>query len=66
MHPKLEEYQIQSVTGGIDAQGEVSVRLRSGDSVVIGTGVSMDVIEASIKAYINGMNKLVYAMKTEK
>lgn len=66
LHPELEEYQIQSVTEGIDAQGEVSVRLRHEDLVVIGTGVSLDVIEASIKAYINGMNKLVYAQNTAK
>ena len=63
LYPELEEYQIQSVTEGIDAQGEVSVRLKQGDIVVIGTGVSLDVIEASIKAYINGLNKLVYAQK---
>lgn len=63
LHPELEEYQIQSVTEGIDAQGEVSVRLRHGDLAVIGTGVSLDVIEASIKAYINGMNKLVIEQK---
>lgn len=66
MHPELEEYQIQSVTEGIDAQGEVSVRLRDGDFTAIGTGVSLDVIEASIKAYINGINKLVYAQSASR
>ena len=66
MHPELEEYQIQSVTEGIDAQGEVSVRLRDGEYTAIGTGISLDVIEASIKAYINGINKLVYVQSASK
>ncbi|MDO4481551.1 MAG: 2-isopropylmalate synthase [Bacillota bacterium] len=63
IYPELQEYEIQAVTGGIDAQGEVAVRLRLEDITVIGTGVSLDVIEASIRAYVNGINKLVYEME---
>ena len=56
---KLLDYQIRSVTGGKDALGEVSVKLGSGGAVVSGRGASTDIIEASIKAYINAVNKLL-------
>ena len=63
IYPELQSYEISAVTGGIDAQGEVAVRLRVDDITVIGTGVSLDVIEASIRAYVNGVNKLIYEME---
>ena len=63
IYPELQEYQIDAVTEGIDAQGEVSVRLRVDDITAIGTGVSQDVIEAIIRAYVNGVNKLVNEME---
>lgn len=55
----LEDYSIHSITEGGDALGEVVVRLRSGDRAVTGRGLSTDIIEASIKAYVNGINKLL-------
>ncbi|MFA4982466.1 MAG: 2-isopropylmalate synthase [Candidatus Omnitrophota bacterium] len=55
---KLMDYQIRSVTGGKDALGEVSVKILSKGRVVSGRGASTDIIEASIKAYINAANKL--------
>ena len=54
----LEDYAIQTISEGKDAQGEAMVKIRCGDRVVTGRGLSTDVMEASILAYINGMNKL--------
>ncbi len=55
----LENYSIQSVTEGEDALGEVVVRLKTGDGVITGRGLSTDIIEASIKAYVNAVNKAI-------
>src|SRR5512139_1065679 len=55
---KLLQYMVEAITGGTDAQGEVTVRLSEGDRTVIGRGSSTDIIEASAKAYINGLNRL--------
>jgi len=54
----LDDYAIQTISEGKDAQGEAIVKLRCGDRVVTGRGLSTDVVEASILAYVNGMNKL--------
>jgi 2-isopropylmalate synthase len=54
----LEDYAIQTISEGKDAQGEAIVKIRCGDRVVTGRGLSTDIVEASILAYINGMNKL--------
>jgi len=56
---KLLDYQIRSVTGGKDALGEVSVKIEVKGRVISGRGASTDIIEASIKAYVNAANKLV-------
>jgi len=61
---KLLQYTVGSITGGTDAQGEVTVRLSEGDRTVIGRGSSTDIIEASAKAYIHALNRL--SMKWEK
>ena len=53
----LESYDIKAVTGGMDALGEVTVRVRNGESVYTGRGLSTDVIEASALAYINAINR---------
>lgn len=54
----LENYTIQSVTEGMDALGEVVVKIKFGESTITGRGLSTDIIEASIKAYLNAINKL--------
>lgn len=54
----LDDYSVQSVTDGNDSLGEATVRIKCGDKVYSGTGLSTDIIEASIKAYLNGINKL--------
>jgi len=56
---ELVDYKIASVTDGADALGEVFVRLRQGDVTVQGRGVSTDVLEASAKAYLNALNRIV-------
>lgn len=53
----LESYDIKAVTGGIDALGEVTVRVKHEDKTYTGRGLSTDIIEASIMAYINAINR---------
>ena len=55
---KLEQYNVGSITGGTDAQGEVTVRLADEGNTALGRGSSTDIIEASAKAYINALNRL--------
>lgn len=62
---KLEEYSIGAVTEGRDAQGEVSVKISSDGATAKGYGLSTDVIEASILAYINAINNLIYESARE-
>ena len=57
---KLMQYNVGSITGGTDAQGEVTVRVSEGNHVVVGKGSSTDIIEASAKAYIHALNRLNY------
>lgn len=57
---KLQQYTVGSITGGTDAQGEVTVRLADGDRTVVGKGASTDIIEASAKAYIHALNRLYF------
>jgi 2-isopropylmalate synthase len=47
------------VTDGNDSLGEATVRIKSGEEIYTGTGLSTDIIEASIKAYLSGINKLL-------
>lgn len=55
----LDDYNIVSIGEGNDALGEVTVRLKTDDITVNGRGLSTDIIEASILAYLNGINKLL-------
>ncbi len=54
----LKDYNIQAVTAGKDALGEVTVRVEYGGRTYGGRGVSTDVIEASARAYMNALNKI--------
>jgi len=56
---KLVSYSVKGITPGHDAQGEASVSLSVDGDEANGIGVSTDVIEASAKAYLNGVNKLL-------
>lgn len=59
-HYELDDYQIQAVTEGREAMGAALIRLRSGGKLYSGQGISTDVIGASIQAYLNALNKIVY------
>ncbi len=57
---KLLRFSVNSITGGMDAQGEVTVRLEEDGIVALGKGADQDIIVASAKAYLDGLNRLEY------
>jgi len=57
---KLLRFSISALTGGTDAQGEVTVRLKENGLIALGRGADPDIITASAYAYINGLNRLEY------
>lgn len=59
-HYELDDFQIQSVTEGSEAVGSTLVKIRSGGKLYSGKGLSTDIIGASIRAYINALNKICY------
>jgi 2-isopropylmalate synthase len=60
-HYDLDDFQIQAVTEGREAVGSAVVKLRSANGKLYsGRGISTDIIGASIRAYINALNKIVY------
>lgn len=61
---ELDDYSIQSVTQGKDALGEVHVVLKQNGISVSGRGVSTDILEASAKAYIDAINRLIDKRKS--
>jgi 2-isopropylmalate synthase len=59
MKGRLQDYAIRAATSGKDAVGEVSVKVDFDGTVVAGKGSSTDVIEASARAYLNAINRLL-------
>ncbi len=59
-HYELDDFQIQAVTEGREAMGESVVKLRSGGKLYSGRGISTDILGASVHAYLNAINKIVY------
>ena len=59
----LTEFSVKSVTAGIDAMGEVTIRIESGGRTYTGRGADTDIIVASAKAYMNALNRLLSAMQ---
>jgi len=55
----LDDYSLHSISSGKDALGDVSVRVFRNNHSVTGHGSSTDIIEASVKAYINAINRLL-------
>ncbi|HMQ28143.1 MAG TPA: alpha-isopropylmalate synthase regulatory domain-containing protein, partial [Acidimicrobiales bacterium] len=53
------DFNVSSVTGGVDALGDVIIQLEADGVTVSGRGVSTDVVEASARAFLNGVNKVV-------
>jgi 2-isopropylmalate synthase len=56
---ELTEFAIKAVTEGIDAQGEVTVRIRRDDKTYVGRGADTDIVVASAKALLNALNRLL-------
>ncbi|MBD1937651.1 2-isopropylmalate synthase [Microcoleus sp. FACHB-68] len=60
---QLIEFSVQSVTAGIDALGEVTIRLKHGERVFSGRSANTDIIVASAHAYVNALNRLYVALQ---
>ena len=60
LHYELDDFQIQSVTEGREAMGQTVVKLLSNGKLYSGRGTSTDIVGASILAYLNALNKIVY------
>ena len=58
MKVKLVDYVIEAVSEGQDAIGSVKIIVQWQDTEVMGSGISTDIIEASIKAYIDALNRI--------
>jgi 2-isopropylmalate synthase len=59
---ELIEFSVKSITEGIDAIGEVTIRIQSDDRIYTGRGASTDIIVASAKAYLNALNRLLASL----
>ncbi len=57
---ELLRFSVSALTGGTDAQGEVTVRLSENGLIALGKGADPDIITASAKAYVNGLNRIEY------
>jgi len=58
-HARLQLYQVHAVTEGTDAQATVSVRLEEDGRIATGQSADTDTVVASVKAYINALNRLI-------
>ena len=56
---RLIDFNVSSVTGGVDALGDVIIQVEAEGVKVSGRGVSTDVVEASARAYLNAVNKVM-------
>lgn len=54
----MQLYSVNNITTGTDSQGEVTVRVDKGGRIVNGQGADTDIVIASVKAYINALNKV--------
>ena len=63
---ELIEFSIKAVTEGLDAIGEVTIRIRSDGQVFTGRGADTDIIVASAKAYMNALNRLIAIQREDK
>ena len=64
-HYELDDFQLQAVTEGREAMGQTVVKLRAGDKVYSGIGISTDIVGAGIQAYLSALNKIVYEEEIE-
>ncbi|MDD2481012.1 MAG: 2-isopropylmalate synthase, partial [Lutispora sp.] len=56
----LKDYFLKAIGSGVDALGEVTVKVERGNKIFAGNGISTDIIESSAKAFINAINKISY------
>ena len=66
VEPHLERYVVNAITGGTDAQGEVTVRITDGAVSSSGRGSDPDVIMASARAYVDALNRLDAKLNDER
>lgn len=59
-HYELDDFQVQAVTEGKEALGSALVKLRNNGKLYSGNGISTDIVAASLRAYINALNKIVF------
>ena len=57
---ELLRFTVSAISGGTDAQGEVTVRLKENGLIALGRGTDPDIMTASALAFINGLNRLEY------
>jgi len=62
---ELIEFSVKSVTEGIDAIGEVTIRLRHESRIFSGHGVNTDIIVAAAQAYVSALNRLYSALQNK-
>ncbi len=59
-HYELDDFQIKAITEGKEAAAETIVKLRANGKVYSGRGLSTDIIGASVRSYLNAVNKVIY------
>ena len=59
-HYEMDDFQIRTVTAGHGSIGEAEVRLKASGKLYTGRGISTDIVGASIRAYLNALNKIAY------
>ena len=65
LSPKLDSYSIRALTEGKEALGEATVKIKEGGRIHLGRGISTDIIEASAKAYVDAINRMVAIQKRD-
>ena len=60
---ELVHFSLNAVTGGEDAVGEATVKVKHAGGIVVGKGISTDILEASARAYVNAINRIVHQVE---
>ncbi|MGI6754877.1 MAG: 2-isopropylmalate synthase [Atopobiaceae bacterium] len=67
VHANLEEFAVKAITRGIDALGEVTVRVQAeNNKIYTGRGSDNDIVVSSAKAYINALNRMITTERSKK
>jgi len=61
---RLTEFSVKSVTEGIDAQGEVSIRIEADGATFLGRASDTDILVASARAYVHALNRYIHSAAT--